>query len=382
MLSIKYSDPPLADGESEQKDRKTNYDITNYVLKYAWSGDAEQAARKLEFSIAYNTPTKDKVFVPLNLKVGGFIYLYWQDDDKDKPVEIFQGRIFYRKRVTDSYSFEFACFDDLIYLAKSNIRAVITGTVAAGIKQVCNEIGIPMGKLPDGLTANVDFIADDKSGTEVLRMLLDQQEAADLANGADTHYIPICINGNVTVVKKGELIEGYTATADTNVFSTEHSESIEEMVNRVKAVDDNGTICQIFTNTEDEQHFGTIQKIYKIQPPKKGQTVDNVKAAKALLKRQKDESSLKGLGFIQCITGYSIKVKEEQLEGTFYIKSDTHNFENNVHTMDLTLEYVPDKPEQPKIEMASYAEPVFKTSKGRMKKKKGGGENEKDGQSV
>ena len=85
MLSIKYSDPPLADGESEQKDRKTNYDITNYVLKYAWSGDAEQAARKLEFSIAYNTPTKDKVFVPLNLKVGGFIYLYWQDDDRPSP---------------------------------------------------------------------------------------------------------------------------------------------------------------------------------------------------------------------------------------------------------------------------------------------------------
>ena len=61
------------------------------------------------------------------------------------------------------------------------------------------------------------------------------------------------------------------------------------------------------------------QKIYKIQPPKKGQTVDNVKAAKALLKRQKDESALRGLGFVQCITGYSIKVKEEQLEGTFYI---------------------------------------------------------------
>lgn len=368
MLSIRYSDPPLADGEREQSDRKTNYDITNYVLKYAWSGDAEQAARKLEFSIAYNTPTKDKVFVPLNLKVGGFIYLYWQDDDKSEPVEIFQGRIFYRKRVTDTYSFEFACFDDLIYLAKSNIRAVITGTVAAGIQQVCHEVGIPVGKLPGGLTANVDFIADDKSGTEVLRMLLDQQEAADLANGADTHYIPVCINGNVTVVKKGELIEGYTATADTNVFSTEHSESIEEMVNRVKAVDDNGTICQVFTNTEDAQHFGTIQKIYKIQPPKKGETVDNVKAAKAMLKRQKDESSLKGVGFIQCITGYSIKVKEEQLEGTFYIKSDTHNFENNVHTMDLTLEYVPDKPEQPKIEMTSYSEPVFKTSKGRMKK--------------
>ena len=55
--------------------------------------------------------------------------------------------------------------------------------------------------------------------------------------------------------------------------------------------------------------------------PKKGETVDNIKAAKAKLVRQKEESSLKGLGYIQCITGYAIEVQEEQLKGKFYIKS-------------------------------------------------------------
>ena len=33
-------------------------------------------------------------------------------------------------------------------------------------------------------------------------------------------------------------------------------------------------------------------------------------------------------------------VEEEQLQGKFYIKSDTHRFQGNVHTMDLTLEYM------------------------------------------
>ena len=141
--------------------------------------------------------------------------------------------------------------------------------------------------------------------------------------------------------KKGELIEGYTATADTNVFDAEHSESIENMVNRIKAVDDNGTVCQMFTINDDVKHFGMIQKIYKMQLPKKEETVDNVKAAKAKLVRQKDESSIRGIGYVQCITGYAINVQEEQLKGKFYIKSDSHSFGNGQHTMDLTLEYIP-----------------------------------------
>ena len=339
MLSIRYSDPPETDtaGGNQQKN---NYDITNYIQKYTWSGDSEQAARKLEFAIAYNTPDKDKVFVPLDLKLGGFIYLYYRENEKAGEIEIFRGRIFYRKRSSDGYTFEFACFDDLIYLAKSNIRAIIAGTAKAGIEQICNEIGIQAGNIPAELNAKVDFIADDKSGTEAIRMILDQQQAADIAAGKNTHYLPVCINGKVSIIKKGELIEGYTAAADTNVFGAEHSESIEDMVNSIKAVDDNGTVCQVFANEDDVKRFGMVQKIYKMQPPKPNETVDNAAAAKAQLVRQKDESSLKGIGYVQCITGYSINVQEEQLKGKFYIKSDTHSFENNTHTMELTLEYI------------------------------------------
>lgn len=39
--------------------------------------------------------------------------------------------------------------------------------------------------------------------------------------------------------------------------------------------------------------------------------------------------------------------------------------------MDLTLEYVPDQPEQPEIEQVDYATPVFNSSKDRMKNKEG-----------
>ena len=64
------------------------------------------------------------------------------------------------------------------------------------------------------------------------------------------------------------------------------------MVNRIKSVDDNGNICQVFTNEHDVTHYGMIQDIYKMQPPKENETVDNVKMAKSRLKRLQDESSI------------------------------------------------------------------------------------------
>lgn len=82
MLSIRYSDPPETDAETKARkdsggaEPKDNYDITDYVQKLTWSGDTDQAARKLDLTIAYNTPAKDKTFKQLNLKVGGFIYLF------------------------------------------------------------------------------------------------------------------------------------------------------------------------------------------------------------------------------------------------------------------------------------------------------------------
>ena len=66
-----------------------------------------------------------------------------------------------------------------------------------------------------------------------------------------------------------------------------------------------------------------------------------------------------------------MKVRLKQSAISNVIKSDTHNFNGNVHVMDLTLEYLPDTPEVPEIEQQDIATPVFKSSK--RKKSTGGG---------
>lgn len=383
MLICKYTDPPLTQKEQQElQQRKNNnephteplsdFDITNYITKWTWSGDSEQAARKLEFEIVYNTVNKDSAFTALNLKMGGFVYLSYAETDESEPIEIFEGRIFYRKRNSNTFTFSFTCYDDMVYLAKSKVQMLFDGiTVTDAIKQVCAEIGISTATDIPQINTVVSFIADGKSCTEVFRMLFEYTKADTANNPNGEDYTVVCLNGDVTVIKKGELIENYIATDLTDIDSSEHSESIESMVNRIKSVDDNGNICQVFTNNDDVTHYGMIQDIYRMQPPKEGETVDNVKMAKSRLKRLQDESSIKAIGNIQCITGYTIEVQEEQLKGKFFIKSDTHNFSNNLHTMDLTLEYMPDTPEVAEIEQQDIAIPVFKSSK--RKKSTGGG---------
>lgn len=110
MLICKYTDPPLTQKEQQELQQKKNsneayteplsdFDITNFVTKWTWSGDSEQAARKLEFEIVYNTVDKDSAFTALDLKVGGFIYLSYAETEESEPVEIFQGRIFTGKEI-------------------------------------------------------------------------------------------------------------------------------------------------------------------------------------------------------------------------------------------------------------------------------------------
>ena len=42
--------------------KKENKDITNYVTDIKWSGDLNQAGRKLNFTIAYTTDAKDSTW--------------------------------------------------------------------------------------------------------------------------------------------------------------------------------------------------------------------------------------------------------------------------------------------------------------------------------
>ena len=327
MLVCKYSDPPSG--------AVKNIDITEYILRYLWSGDVDQCARRLEFEIAFNTPDKDAGFIGLDLKLGGTILLEYVDD-YGESAELFNGRIFSRKRNGNSYTFEFVAYDQLIYLAKNKLcLAFYNAKATDAINLVCSKIGIVAFGGNPTLGTLINFVADEKSGSEIIQMIL-----AKVRADTGTMYAASSINGQLAIIKQGTLLEEYIADASAGVTSADHGENIENMINRVELWDDHGNFISAITAEADVIEYGTLQEIYKIQPPVEGESVDNYKAAASLLNGIESDTQLHAIGNIQCVSGYSIVVREDVLQGNFLIKSDTHTFENNTHMMDLTLTYI------------------------------------------
>lgn len=305
-------------------------DISCYVISYNWQGDISQAGRKLEFSIAYNT--KDKVFVNNDIIIGSTVYLYWTDDANPNatPIEIFRGVIFMRQRNTANYTFEFVSYDRLIYLAKSKTTRKFSNiTVESVIQQVANEMNIEIGSICD-IGIYVDFIADNMSCTEIIK------KAFTMAYWQTyTQYHMYMNQDKLYVIERSETIENYIASDTVNIESTNHSESIEDMINTVMIVDNNGAEIGSVSNDSDLSAYGKLQDVYKVDSKQ-----DTQSAAKALLKTVAFKSSLSGIGNVQCITGYAIVIQEEQLKGKFTIRSDRHSISGNVHKMELDLEFL------------------------------------------
>ncbi|WP_110955758.1 XkdQ/YqbQ family protein [Anaerosinus massiliensis] len=305
-------------------------DVSDYVVRCTWQGAIDQAARKVDFAIAYNT--KDVGFINQNIIVGDTVYIYWTDDQIQgaQPIEIFRGIVFARNRNTENFTFEFIVYDRLIYLAKSKTtRKFKNITVESVIEQVANDNSIEIGSIaPIGVYVN--FIADRQSYTEIIKKAF---WLAYAQNSKQYHYY--MNQDKLYVVEQSETIENYIATDSVNVQNTQHSESIEDMINTVIIVDKNGTEIGRINNDSDLAAYGRLQDVYKENKKQDTQT-----AARAMLKTVSFKSNLSGIGNVQCISGYSITVQEEQLKGIFAIKADRHNIENNVHTMELDLEFL------------------------------------------
>lgn len=333
-----------ADTENQQADKPQNTDLSAYALSYIWSGDVEQAGRKLEFDIAYTT--KDKDWTNAVLELGDEVCFSYTDEVTQETFPVFQGRIFSRSRDSESYTMRFVAFDNIIYLAKSRItRKYANVTVADAIRQTIHDFTIEAGTMPD-LSVVCSFIADDISATDAIRQALSYQSAQD---GKGYHIY--MTDGKLNVVcTNDQVVEKFLISDETNLTGASVSESIEDMVSKVVVVDSAGQTKGEMPNTTDIEKFGTIQAICKADPKQ-----DDASQARAMLKTVAHDMSVKALGHIQCIAGFSVDIQEEQLKGRFFIKSDSHRIEGNKHTMDLHLVFNKLLDEQKReLDSASY----------------------------
>lgn len=312
--------------QTEEQKKLENTDLTGWLISATWSGDVEQAGRKLEFDLVYTT--RDKAWKNPELKLGDEVLFSSIDDTSHQTFHLFQGRIFGRSRESGSSVMHFTAFDNIVYLAKSRITKKYTNvTVADAIRRTINDFSIPIGVLPD-LSVICNFIADNISATEAIKQALSYQSAQD-----NKGYHIYMTDGKLNVVcMNDQVVNDFLISDVTNLTGASVSESVEDMVSKIIVVDSTGQTKGNLPNQMDIDRFGLIQAICKADPKQ-----DDVSQARTMLKTVAHDMSIHALGHIQCIAGFSVSVQEEQLKGQFFIKSDSHKIEGNKHLMELHL---------------------------------------------
>lgn len=300
-------------------------DISNLVTRITWSGNRLQVARKLEFTYIFeprdaNIPVH---IVNLGETVQGFTSVV-------DTVPVFQGNVYNIERNTQSSTITVTAYDNLFILSKSKTTKKYTDMTAEDItRSVCAEMGIKVGNL--AVTGQkMTFIAQEKTGYQIIMMAYTQ---ASKKTGKKYH--PVMNVDSLDVIEKGTLLD-FTASQYVNEENSTYKESIENMVNRVMITDEQGNFIGYQGNEDWMKKYSMIQSVYKKSPNR-----NTDEEVKTMLKGVERSGTIELLGDYTVKSSYSIKIDDliTNLTGQFYVKSDTHEFENGIHTMRLEIEF-------------------------------------------
>ena len=286
-----------------------------------WSGTENQCSRQISFTLPKNP--YDKGFQNVNVKLGDLIYLY------NGKTKIFVGTVTSRTKDAEIGSAEYVAMDFMHHLLRSNGTYKFKNTTPEKItKKVCSDVQVKTSTLA-------------KSSTNIQKMFVEDQCVYDIIVKAYRYakantgkkYMPTMNGSKVSVIVKGQSSK-VLLEQGTDIISATYSDTTDNMVNKVVIYNDKLKKLGQVQNKNNIAKYGVYQQAYT-----KEKGVNAKTAAKGLLTGIVKEASVEAIGNINAVAGKSIEIKDKAtgLVGTFYIASDTHVFENGVHTMTLEL---------------------------------------------
>jgi hypothetical protein len=306
------------------KDKKI-YDITEFVSTITWGGSASQAARTLEIAVAYSP--NDKNIKDPNIRLGDRLKLYG-----DNNLQLINIMVYYRERNGEQGTITYSGYDDLNHLLRSNGTFHFKNTTAEKIaRKICNDLQIDIGSIK---TTNVNIKKYYPDGMSYYDIIIGAYAKAHKSNGKK--YMVIMNGRKLNVIEKGEIIDDFYLDDGVNITNLSYTESLNSMINRVKIYDDKGKPIGEVKNSDWIKAYGIFQDVYT-----KEEGANAKSAAEKILKGIDKTASVEAIGNVNCISGYGIKIKDAatKLTGVFWVKNDTHTFENENHMMSLELAF-------------------------------------------
>lgn len=300
---------------------------SGYWIEYVrieWSGSDEQCSRQISFDIPGNP--YDKTFHNIKIKLGDIVKLC------DGKKILFIGTVTTRERSGEIGTVTYTAMDFMHHLLRSNTTHKFKNMTAESIaKKVCREIGIPTGKLAATKYNIPKLFFEDQC---IYDIIITAYRKAKSHTGKK--YMPAMAGKKVSVIIKGKDT-GVVLEQGVNITGASYTDTVDDMVNRVEIYSEKGKKLGRVEKAAHVSKYGVYQNTYT-----KEEKVNAKNVAKGMLAGITKSSSVEALGDIRAVSGYSIKIKDKAtgLTGKFYIKSDSHTFENGTHMMQLELSLV------------------------------------------
>lgn len=295
-------------------------DISSLIGSVTWSGDKDQIARKLTFTYAHTN--QDSNIRSTDLPLGTRVCMY-----DDNGILKFDGVILSVEKEEADISLKVSCQDMAFYL-KSKVYNTYKGSPAQITAAVCLEFGIQTGSLYDVPVAVEVVSTGEKT---VYQVIMAAYEAAGVKVKLYMDSLTVCTElfGSVIVS---------VLTGDDSVTGASYKSSIENLVDKVLILDNNGKFKKQIQNDADITSFGTVQEIYKHSDSKKSADQEAAKLLKGVENSGKITASVKDY---EIVTGKKIMIEKagSTIKGLFSVVSDSHTISDGEHTVTIGLDF-------------------------------------------
>ena len=309
------------------KDKKT-IDMTNLVQSVRWSGRKGSSARTITVAMIDDDGYRH---ARSGIDVADGNQCVFLVDGKER----FRG-ILMNQNQGDNKQLKFKAYDNGIYLANNKDTFVYKNKTADQVfSDVCSRFGIPTGEIAKCSYKIPELTKSKTTGQDAV---LDALSLDYKATGT-RHFIS-SDKGKLSLFQRKDQVISFVVDGDANLYGYSYTKSIESIKTRVKMISKEGTTLAEKSNSSLEQKIGIFQEIQQpYESLTKAQVKDLVGSVLDTLDDPEETLMLNILGDPDVISGKAILVKIPHLDisRAYYVDSDDHTFEDNMHTMSLTL---------------------------------------------
>ena len=284
-------------------------DISNLRIKMSLNSGLSEVARTLELTL-YCKEYRE-VFLGEIIEFNGIEY-----------------HIFKKDMDSEGGQMNLTCFDKLIYLKKNQASYNFKNQTPEGItNKICSEFNIKVNHIEStGVTINRKFRNVDLYGII--------QTAYTMASEKTGKKYYMTYNNGLTI-KEAFVENGVELKEGLNIIKVSHSEDLQNMINAVIVYNENQEKVQEIKNDSWISLYGKLSLSF--EKTKDGEQEDY----KSNLKDIEKTLNAECVGDLSLTTGKCVHIteKDTNIKGLFYIKSDTHTFENSTHTTSLELSF-------------------------------------------